>query len=376
MKRFIIILITVLISQFATTVVAQDFQDLKMKLTHGTTFVGGLHFQTWGIEGDQRVTEWVIPAVYLIPINRRLNFDIWTAPTFASFSSVDGGLNGLSDTRIRGSYLMMQESLLLTAGINLPTGKSSLGAEESAVASILSINAMDFRVPNLGQGFKINLGGAYAQELNGTMVGGGIGLLLQGAFKPVKGSDFKYTPGNEITLTLGADRSVEFGGREFKLTGDIAYTLYGNDELDGQEVFKSGNKLLIDLRSAFNIEPIDVMVYLRNRSKGKNQSGIGNIIEESNNSNGNQFELGGMGFYPFDERITLKGLLDIKMHSRNANETAGAFIFGIGGGAEYTWSEKMVFDGLIKFSKGSLKVPDDSVGLTGFEIGVGIRYKL
>ena len=118
------------------------------------------------------------------------------------------------------------------------------------------------------------------------------------------------------------------------------------------------------------------MVYLRNRSKGKNQSGIGNIIEESNNSNGNQFELGGMGFYPFDEMITLKGLLDIKMHSRNANETAGAFIFGIGGGAAYTWSEKMVFDGLIKFSKGSLKVPDDSVGLTGGDIGRGIRYEL
>ncbi|MEJ2637309.1 MAG: hypothetical protein P8184_18735 [Calditrichia bacterium] len=336
----------------------------------------GASFRTWSSANNERISEWILPVVYILPLNNRLTFDLMNAPTFASLNTASAGLRGLTDTRIRASYLMMEEKLLLTAGLSLPTGNSRLEAEEWVVASALSMNALDFAVPSLGQGLDLKLSAAYAQQVGGIVLGGGFGYLRKGSFKPFAENEYDYNPGDEITFSLGGDKNIPFGINNLRISGDMTYTIYGNDVFNNQEVFRSGNKLLLEVRSLYKSQPYNLLLYLRNRSKGKNQRGLGSLADEALNSNGNQLETGGIGYFPLNDRLQVKALLDGRIYSRNEDKSNGAAILGIGSGLVYTLSERMLLDSQLKFLKGSLKNKSGSLGVTGFEIGASLQFKL
>ncbi|GAB4381478.1 MAG: hypothetical protein Kow0042_32010 [Calditrichia bacterium] len=336
----------------------------------------GLFYQTWSSENDDRVSEWILPITYILPVNRQLSLDFSNIPTMASLSGVDKNLSGLTDTRIRFSYVTMNDKMLITGGISLPTGKSQLEAQEFNIASALAINALDFRIPTLGQGLDLKFSAAFAQEFGSVVLGGGVGYLSRGAFKPYKGSDLEYNPGDEFTLTLGMDKNFEMGGNPAKLMADFSYTLYGADKSDNTETFKSGNKLFFEIRSLFKFNSADMLVFARNRSKGKNERGLGSLSTESSNSNGNQLDLGTIGYFPLGPTTRMKGLFDTKIYSKNEYETNGAFVMGIGSGFEFQLSERFVIDTQFKFLKGSLKNRKSSTGITGIEAGAFLILQL
>jgi hypothetical protein len=372
MKKILIFIIILFIGIIPTTYA----QVTGARFLHNSVTIAGIGFQHWSFENvDDGFTQLAIPITFIYPYSDQLSFDLITSPAFNSFG--DDGLSGLSDTRIRGSYIMMDEKMLLTFGLGLPTGKTRLKSEELGISSVMAIQALRFKVPNMGQGFDVNLGLAGAQDMGGWVIGGGIGYLMKGTYKPFDGSDIGYNPGDEINITLGADY-----GDENKLTGDVVITFYGSDKADGSKVFKSGSRILIQLRynhrlELSNIKPIDLTLYLRERTKGKNEFATASgLNEESENSNGNQLELGGIGYYPYTDIMGFKGLLDLKFHSNNGYGTGGAFVFGIGGGINYKYSNQTAFEGGLKFSFGHLTVGTTDMGITGIELFAGINYRL
>jgi hypothetical protein len=112
------------------------------------------------------------------------------------------------------------------------------------------------------------------------------------------------------------------------------------------------------------------------RTKGRNDRGIGSLITEDRNSNGNQLEFGGISYTPMSSKFGLKGVLDLKLYSKNAYEMNGALIAGFGAGFNYYISNSLTLDLLFKYSAGTLSNKGESNSVTGIEIGGGIKFTL
>lgn len=347
-------------------------QNIYTDFYRAADFKTGFSYQTWSA-GDETVTESVIPLNLVLPLSQDLTVTAGSNTVFAGLTSADESLNGLTDTRITGFYTAMDKQLLLTAGITLPTGKTRLEGDQSSVASAIAVYPLGFRVPSFGQGMSFSLSGVYAFKTGNFILGTGLGLIYKGGFKPFKSYDVEYKPGMEFSLNFGGE--TKFGGRKgMRFTFDLTYTLYGADKYGGEEFFKSGNKFIANLRGLFKAGNTDFMIFLRERTKGRNEKGIGSLTQEEKNSNGNQLEFGGMSLTPFSSSFKFKGLLELKLHSKNEYESNGAFIFGLGAGFVTDLSKSISLDVLAKYSTGSLKNKSVSTTVTGFEIGGGLTY--
>jgi hypothetical protein len=240
---------------------------------------------------------------------------------------------------------------------------------------VLTIPAFNFRTPSLGQGMDIQAGLNSAREMGDFRVGYGVNYLLKGAYKPFDAVDDAYNPGDELGFSLGADRRVQWLGKDMRLTGDVLYSMYFSDTWLKEKVFKSGNRLLVQLMSVFKQGPLDIVLLARDRIKGKNKTGSYEAFEtERKNSNGNQFEMLGIGYYPYGPEIRLRGILEFKLYGNSDYGTGGATLFGLGGGVRKKLSPKMDFDGEVRFYTGSLRTSVEKTGVMGIKFYGGIVY--
>ena len=343
-------------------------QETHTRFFRDVTLGSGLHIQRWSGEGDLSIREFSIPLVFILPVGKRLSLDLVTGSGFAALDrGTSSSLNGLTDTKIRASYIVGEEVALLTIGLSTPTGKTELDAEEQEVSSFLSQNALRFRTPNFGQGLDTNVGVATAKKIGEIVFGLGAGYLVKGEFTPRVGGP-KYTPGNELSLTAGLDRKVMDG--DGKVTLDVSYTLYGEDEQDGSKAFQSGNKILVQGLGIFEAGGMDWRVHLIERSKGKNTSYAGPSSTEF--SNGNQFEVGLSILKSRSPSLGLRGLVDLKLYGDNEFDRGEATIFGIGPGIRYKLSPGRFIDLSLKYARGSI----DAATVNGIDISGSIWIRM
>jgi hypothetical protein len=99
-----------------------------------------------------------------------------------------------------------------------------------------------------------------------------------------------------------------------QIRGDVLYTLYFDDTWGGEKVFKSGNRILIQLLSQFKLGSTDAGFFIRERIKGKNTTGSGKTYTtERLNSNATVQIRAGPGCRQV--RMRAKGLVDVKLYS-------------------------------------------------------------
>lgn len=360
---------------FYITVTLLAFSSLiaQSRLQSDRIAGGGLSFEFWKVE-DDKVTQFALPMTYILPYSPQLKLYAVTSPAFSNWEK---SYSGLSDIKFGGHFLTNNNKFLLTFGLNLPTGKSALDNKEYQVANVLTMPAFNFRVPSLGQGLDIQLGISTAQQMSDYIVGAGITYLQKGSYEPYSNSDAKYNPGEEISLTVGAEKKIVFLDKEMKLTGDMMYSIYQKDKLESEEWFKAGNRLLIQLMSQFKMDDIDMVVFVRDRIRGKNERHSGASLEpEKENSNANQFEIQALGYYPYSMDLKVKGIIDIKLYSENDYGYGGATLLGIGGGGDYILAPNLTATGECRFYFGSLKTASKGASTFGFKLFGGIQYTL
>ena len=367
--RFIVILL------FTAGGWIQAQEMMPYRLQSGIIGNAGCAFDYWKVKKD-KVSEFTIPMMVVYPRSAKLTLYALTSPAYSSLNTGENySLAGLSDLKLGGHYLFLDDRWLLTFGLNLPSGKSALKTEEFTVATVLTIPAFNFRTPSLGQGMDIQAGLNSAREMGDFRVGYGVNYLLKGAYKPFDAVDDAYNPGDELGFSLGADRRVQWLGKDMRLTGDLLYSMYFSDTWLKEKVFKSGNRLLVQLMSVFRQGPLDVVLLARDRIKGKNKTGSYEAFEtERKNSNGNQFEMLGIGYYPRGPETRLRGILEFKLYSNSDYGTGGATLFGLGGGVRKKLSPKMDFDGDIRFYSGTLRTSVEKAGVLGIKFYGGIVY--
>lgn len=371
MKKLSIVVTVLLLSA------AGMAQSLSKSFQRNLDFSAGGYYQSWKTEGGEKISQFTVPISVIVPFDKQLTLSVGSNMASSSYNNgtTTTNLGGLTDTRIMAAYVTMEDHLLITGGVTVPTGKTKLKSEEATVAGNIGLYPFAFRVPSYGQGTSVNIAGSYAEKVDDFIIGAGMGLVYKTGFVPYKESGDKYVPGPEISFNVGGETNISMGNADGKVTCDVAYTFYGNDKYGDKEVFKSGNKLNADLRLLLNTEKNHYMFYVRERTKGKNELGYGTLIEEEQNSNGNQIDIGGVGLFSVSEKLMLKGVLEGKIYSKNQSDNNGALIGGIGAGAVFLLTDQLTLDVLAKVMKGSLN-NKQSISITGTDIGMNVKYRL
>jgi hypothetical protein len=192
---------------------------------------------------DLTVSELAIPLFVSMPMGSRASFDIGTAYARAQVSSgADrSDISGLTDVQLRAQYTLGSDRVVLTGGINLPTGSASVSPDQLVAATLIGSDFLAFPVSNMGTGLAVTGGAAMAYPLGAWNLGVGASVRRSRAYQPfdVPGESFRYQPGDEVRLRLGVDRPVGEG----RLALGATYAAFGHDDAGGF-AYNTGDRVI------------------------------------------------------------------------------------------------------------------------------------
>ena len=193
---------------------------------------------------DLKISEFAMPLWTFVPITKAFSVDVGTAFASSRVRAATGGdskISGLTDTQVRMSYVIGNDAVVLTAGLNLPTGQSTAKVDQLAAATYIGNDFLVFPVASMGSGFGFTGGAAFARTAGAWNLGLGGSVRRSSAYDPFEidnvGTKFRYVPGNEYRGRFGADRLAGNGRVSFGLT----YSTFGRDEAGGS-VYNSGDR--------------------------------------------------------------------------------------------------------------------------------------
>jgi len=328
-----------------------------------------LKFRSWKVD-EKTISQLAVPVYIYYPVSNQLTIRVTEALGFSSIGD-RGNLNGLSDAKIRASYRIMDDTVLLAAGLGLPIGKNALNVEQAEVADMIYTDDLDFGIRRLGEGFVLNLAATTAQEIDKVVIGAGAGYLFKGAYKTTADVDTKYNPGDEFNLTGGLNWKDE----QISLRTDIIYTLYTTDKIDGDKTFKQGNQLTAGVSFTYRPQPpISISVLGRDTMIAKNAYAkpSGELETEPQNTHGNRLNLSCVLGYALNEPITLYGMFGINSIGRNGYDRNDASILTFGAGMRYAL-DTFILNGALNYSTGSRD--NGGTDISGFGLDLGVNYR-
>lgn len=269
-------------------------------------------------------------------------------------------LTGLGDARLQYNRSFADDRLLLSAGMNLPSGKRELSIEEeSPVLTMLSQSYLSFPMRQFGEGlgFSLMLGGA-------QMVGqfrAGVSAMYQynGKYAPYEGVD-DYDPGDLISFNAGIDRDYESA----RVGVNATLSLYTKDKLQGTEVFKQSTS--VDLRLAGEY----------GGDRGQLSGAIGYLIRGRNTtfveSTENEVKIYGnelWGRAAYIHRFgnwRLGPVAELRNIAENEQDLGSATVFGGGAAISRTLGETMGLELSGRYYTGNADGGD--IDLTGYQL--------
>lgn len=216
------------------------------------TFRAPVSYRSWKLEADSSsttVSQLHLPFTASIGMGK--NFDLVISggmglsslePDSGRLLSLDGPTDVIAQAFLRGAG----NRLLLQAGVNLPTGKRDLQADQLTVSRALAHPLLAFRLKQYGQGTDVNAGLAFALPLaSGVTFGVGAGRIFRGAY-PLGDDMADFEPSAETAISTGLDVGRDDGtGPSARL--DAVHRLYGTDRQGGISVFEPGNQTELQL---------------------------------------------------------------------------------------------------------------------------------
>jgi hypothetical protein len=226
----------------ASSLSAQSIRDVGIRVAP--------QFHSYDIKSpsNTKITELAVPMFVLLPITSQLSFDVGTSYARSEVNQTTNGqtvtstIAGITDTQIRANYTLGNDMVVLTAGVNIPTGQSTVTAPQLLAAGLIGSDFLSFPISNMGTGFGGTGGVAFARPVGDWNVGLGISMRHASAYEPFDaGGDaaLHYQPGNEYRVRGGVDRT--FGSGRFNV--GLTYSTFGNDNLAGS-IYNTGNRWL------------------------------------------------------------------------------------------------------------------------------------
>lgn len=328
------------------------------------------YLQNWKLDSQNEsksLNQFSLPLFVNIRPTNNLRF--WLIDSFSTSSLDKNGnkvnLNGISDTKIKASYSMFDNRFLLTLGANLPTGKAELDQKELEVANFLYNEVLGFRVNKLGTGLDINAGIAIAMDSGPYGISVSTSYLRRGSYTNVTGNTSDYKPGDELGIVTALDLITD----KAVFNGDLSYTRYGSDEINGTKSFKEGDELKGKILVTFRLDPVILGLSLADSIRMKNQIASSNITltTEENNSHGNKLDASLIGQYLITRQLSISPLTGITFLANNGYGKSGAFVWNAGGSIQFAPNRNASFSLNAKYLKGNMESGD--IDVSGYEVG-------
>ncbi|MFH1372688.1 MAG: hypothetical protein ABII79_02690 [bacterium] len=237
-------------------------------------------------------------------------------------------LSGAGDFRVQVNQSLSDDRLLLSAGVNLPTGKSELGYNnDTMIVNMLARDYLGLAMRRFGQGFGFNLMVGTAAMLGD--VRGGLGVMYEytGEYNPYTDIG-RYDPGNSASLTVSGLRQL----RRSSLYGDAVVTVYGSDRLDGELVYRRSPQVALRLGGRHSWDKYRLDGRIRLVWRGLNREyGNGGVVAEQYRLYGNEFQ-GSLSWrwYVRPEWYLSPGV-NVKLIAANDKDLGYSYLTGVGG---------------------------------------------
>jgi len=202
---------------------------------------------------NETIAEFTVPVFVVIPVSSALSIDVGTAFAWARVQPNGGGgatsetstINGLTDTQVRANLTLGTDFVVLTAGLNLPTGQETASQEEQLAAFRIGNDFLAFPISNMGTGFGGTGGIAIARPVGAWNVGFGGSVRLSSSYEPFEdnaGTRPHFQPGNEYRARLGLDRP--FGTGRFAV--GVTFSKFGDDDIGGS-IYNTGDRYIAQM---------------------------------------------------------------------------------------------------------------------------------
>ncbi len=320
------------------------------------------------------ISQIVAPFAVVVPIGERFSFDIATAYARSRVelrgdTAAPSSVSGLTDTQVRGSYVLGQDAIVLTAGVSLPTGQSTANEKQFVAAQNISNDFLLFPIGTMGSGFGATGGIALARPIGAWNLGIGGSYRHSADFAPFEYNDGQkahYQPGNELRGRIGVDRS--FGGATAML--GATYSSYGDDKSAGA-TFNTGNRLVFQGGYATTLRSVGYSLSGWNLTRTRGTRADGRDAPSENITNvalGLSFSLAGVALEPTVEaRRLARAALQAGTSTAEPKGTGQMETFGLrsrwtAGGFQFVPSGS--------YSMGKLEGMD----LTGWRATLAIRF--
>ena len=190
-------------------------------------------------------TQFSIPITAAVPLTRLVSVDataVYGTGT-VRYQSVDrtgmlhdahASFDGVSDVRVRVTGRLLNDRLVLTAGLNAPSGRTSLDSAQLLAVRVLAAPALGFSAPPIGAGPSGTLGVLAAQTVGDWAVAAGASYEHRGTYAPVTAllaglTSIDFAPGDVVRLSVAGDGLVAHG----RLSATFATDFYQRDRLRG-----------------------------------------------------------------------------------------------------------------------------------------------
>lgn len=302
----------------------------QRRLVGGVEATTGVITESWtfpaasalGFSGARQFT---VPISAVVPVGANWNVDAYAAYANGSvkLASPDAqghteyALSGLTDLKLRVVGRIRGEGLLLTAGLNLPTGKTGADTIESEASGVLASPALRFRTPALGTGMGATTGIVMARETHGWALGFAGSLEYRGSYSPAAAAQVglgqvDLSPGHAVHLSFAGDRVSGDARRavnliaDFYTTGEVRTGAAGTD-------FHLGPSITATYQHQLGTHEFQSSLYVLERYRSAYQRG-GKTVAGSSRS---ETEAGVQGFLPIRPSLGARMTLDARVHTNS-----------------------------------------------------------
>jgi hypothetical protein len=240
-----------LLAAVAPTLGAQSILDIGIRLAPQ------YHSYKLDAPSNTTISEFAVPIYAIVPVTERLSFDVGSSFTNARVeqtgtTKIVSTISGLTDTQIRGNLVLGNDFVVVTGGVNLPTGKSTVTTGERLAAGLIGSEFLAFPIAQMGTGFGGTGGVAMAVPIGGDWnFGVGASMRHSAQYDPFDATGapiLHYQPGNEYRVRAGLDHPLGTG----RFTVGVTYSSFGDDNLGGS-IYNTGNRVLgqLDVNDSF-----------------------------------------------------------------------------------------------------------------------------
>ncbi len=336
------------------------------------------YYNNWSIDnpfGDKdALSQRTIVLSGFMPIkeNFEARYFLITGYNDLEMNGVKNDLSGLGDVRLQFSHSFKEDRLLLSGGLNMPTGKKELdtGGDEQII-EFLSRDYLSLPLRRYGQGFGFNLQAGVAAEIGRFKCGVSAVYDYSGSYKPYEGSG-DYDPGNAYSLNATANAVLG----EAVYTGDIGFSIFGTDDLDGDNIYRQAPQMTARLTATYPVRrysaTFGAMMIVRGRNKRYNEAD--GAIESQLKKYGDEYDLFCRLGYATSTEWRIGALVGTRQILSSEEELGKSSLLNLGVDIGKSISDRLSLNLGMIYHTGS--TGEDAVDIGGLQVsgGLGVTY--